>query len=98
VFDTLTMAGFDASIPLQPLSVLGDLPKGIRGSVILYDPKVLDGQAMADVVASYLRNMKEMPAPKGLLPAGVDVAVVVTAGYELPPPPTSGPTSTSECP
>jgi len=98
VFDTLTMAGFDTSTPLQPLSALGELPKGIRGSVILYDPKVPDGQAMADVVASYLRNMKEMPAPKGLLPAGVDVAVIVAPGYELPPPPTSGPTSTSECP
>jgi len=42
--------------------------------------------------------MKEMPAPKGLLPAGVDVAVIVAPGYALPPPPTSGPTSTSECP
>jgi hypothetical protein len=98
VFDTLTKAGFDTSTPLQPLSALGELPKGIKGSVILYDPKATDGQAMADVVATYLRNMKEMPAPKGLLPAGVDVAVIVTPGYELPPPPTSGPTSISECP
>jgi len=98
VFDTLTKAGFDTSTPLQPLSALGELPKGIRGSVILYDANAAEGQAMADVVASYLRNMKEMPAPKGLLPAGVDVAVIVVPGYELPPPPTSGPTSTSECP
>lgn len=98
VFDTLTKAGFDTSTPLQPLSMLGELPKGIRGSVILFNPKAADGQAMANVVASYLRNMTEMSAPRHLLPVGVDVAVVVSPGYELPPPPTSGPTSISECP
>lgn len=98
VFDTLTKAGFDTSTPIRPLSALGGLPKGLKGSVILFDAKAADGQAMADVVASYLRNMKEMAAPKHLLPVGVDVAVIVAPAYELPPPPTSGPTSISECP
>ncbi len=90
VLDTLTKAGFDTSIPLQPMSALrGVLPA--KGSVILYNPEAPDGQAMADVVRGYLSNLEVAAAPKHLLPKGVDVAVVVAPGYELPPPSTGPP-------
>jgi hypothetical protein len=92
VFETLTQGGFDTSTPLQDVSVLGTLPT--KGSVILYNPKAPDGQAMADVVHGYLSNLPEMAAPKHLL-HGVDVAIIVGPNYTIPPPNTSGPVSCS---
>lgn len=97
VVDTLTQGGFETSAGLQPVSALGDVP--VRGSVIFFNPKSPDAQAMADVVRGYLSNLRELPAPKGLLgDLDLDVAVVVAPGYTIPPPPTHGPTSTAECP
>jgi LCP family protein required for cell wall assembly len=90
VHDVLTKAGFDTSIPMQPLSALeGEVP--FTGTVILYNPASAEGQAMADVVRGYLSNVDVQPAPRHLLPKGVDVAVVVAPGYELPPPSSAPP-------
>jgi LCP family protein required for cell wall assembly len=91
VLDTLTKGGFDTSTGLAPASSLGSLPRG--GSAIYYDAGASDGKAMADVVFGYLSNLQERPAPTGLLPAGMDVAVVIGATYQLPPPNTTGPTN-----
>jgi LCP family protein required for cell wall assembly len=90
VYDNLTRGGFDTSTPVQDVSTLGSLPT--NGSVILYNPKAPDGQAMADVVHGYLSNLQEMAAPKYLL-KGVDVAVIVGPNYVIPPPNTSPPVS-----
>ncbi len=90
VFDLLTKAGFETSSGLQPVSALGEVP--VKGSVIFFNPKAPDAQAMADVVHGYLPNLREMPASKKLL-GGLDVAIVVGAGYVIPPPPTTGQTN-----
>jgi LCP family protein required for cell wall assembly len=92
VYDHLTAGGFDTSTPLQPTAALGasHLPKG---SVILYDARAADGQAMADVVQGYLSNMSIAPAPKHVLPSGVAIAVLVSPKYMLPPPATAPPTN-----
>jgi hypothetical protein len=50
---------------------------------------------MAKVVGTYFPNLELVPAPAGTLPSGLDVAVVVTGGYEIPAPQT-GPQV--ECP
>ncbi len=93
VFDTLTKAGFNTAPGLQPLSAIGDVPR--TGTVIFFNPKAIDGQAMADVVKGYLSNVDVVAAPKHLLPVDVDVAVVVAPGYTLPPPSTSEPVDCS---
>jgi LCP family protein required for cell wall assembly len=90
VLDTLTKGGFDTSGGLGAAD-LGKLPKTV--SAIYYDPTSADGKAMADVVKGYLSNLQELPAPKRLLPEGVDVLVVVGAHYRLPPPNTAPPTN-----
>jgi LCP family protein required for cell wall assembly len=94
VYDTLTKAGFDTSIPPQPLSALErEVP--VNGTIILYNPKTANGEAMANVVRGYLSNVEVVQAPRHLLPAGVDVAIVVAPAYELPPPNTAPPVDCS---
>jgi LCP family protein required for cell wall assembly len=94
VHDTLTKAGFDTSIPPQPLSALErEVP--VTGTIILYNPKTTDGEAMANVVRGYLSNVEIARAPRHLLPANVDVAIVVAPAYELPPPNTAPPVDCS---
>jgi LCP family protein required for cell wall assembly len=92
VYTTLMEGGFDTSLPVQDMAALGTPP--VKGSAILYGAKAPDGRAMADVVHGYLSNLREVPAPKGLL-HGVSVAVVIGSNYRLPPPSTSGPVNCS---
>ncbi len=82
----LTGGGFDTALGLQDA---GALSSQVKGSVILYKR---GERAMADVVQGYLSNLDVVQAPRGLL-ADVDVAVVVTSRYILPPPP-----ATVSCP
>ena len=99
VFVVLLKSGFNIGYALTPFPV-SDLPGEVpvTGSAILYDPGSVDGEAMAQVVRGYLPNLEIVPATRDLLPEGVNVAVVVGANYELPPPPEDGPTSTVDCP
>ncbi len=90
VLDLLTKAGFETSAGLRSLSFRGEVP--VNGSVIFFNPKAPDAQAMADVVHGYLSNLRMLPASKKLL-GDLDVAVVVTPGYVIPPPPTTGQTN-----
>jgi LCP family protein required for cell wall assembly len=99
VFDVLVKGGFNTGDALgpSPLSELtGEL--SVKGSAILYDPGSADGEAMAEVVRGYLPNLDVMPATRHLLPEDVDVAVVIGANYQIPPPPEQGPASTVDCP
>jgi hypothetical protein len=52
-------------------------------------------EAMAKVVGTYFRDLELAPAPPGAMPDGVDVAIVVTSSYEVPPPQADPPV---ECP
>jgi hypothetical protein len=45
------------------------------------------------VVQSYFSNLDTQPAPHHFLDPGVDVAVVITKTYSIPPAPTSQPPS-----
>ena len=85
----LTEGGFDTSPGiLRPAAV--EIPT--KGASILYRE---GEEPMAKVVATYFPNLGLVPAPAGALPQGVDVAVVVNAGYEIPPPTEGVPV---ECP
>lgn len=86
VEQTLVQGGFDTSSGVEAAASL-DSP--VKGATILY---AKGQEAMAKVVQGYFSNLDIVPAPKGLL-HGLDVAVVVTASYQIPPPATSGPTS-----
>jgi LCP family protein required for cell wall assembly len=89
VDSVLTEGGFITSSGIVDASSI-DLPK--KGSMILYR----DGaEAMAKVVGTYFGNLELVPAPPGTLREGIDVAVVVTPGYQLPPPNAQGPV---DCP
>jgi LCP family protein required for cell wall assembly len=89
VLDILTDGGFNTSPGLVPRSTL--VPP-TNGSIILYAE---GAEPMARVVGSYFPNMELVPSPPRTMPEGVDVAVVVTGSYELPPEPTEEPV---ECP
>jgi LCP family protein required for cell wall assembly len=79
VFDTLTEGGFDTSPGILDASQL-DAPG--RDPLILFR----EGQeSKAKVVGTYFRDLDLAPAPAGLMPDGVDVAVVVPSNYEIPP-------------
>ena len=80
VLDTLTEGGFDTSSGLLDRSAVRP-PK--KGSMILYRG---GEEAKATVVGAYFPNMELVPAPRGALPAGQDVAVVVAGGYRIPEP------------
>jgi len=90
VLSMMTQGGFNTGVGLQPAAGLGRLPQKV--SAIYYDPANPDGLAMANVVSGYLTNFTPLPAPKGFLPAGVDVAVVIGPSYQIPPPNTAPPT------
>jgi LCP family protein required for cell wall assembly len=89
VFDMLTEGGFDTSPGLLDASQL-DAPG--RRSLILFRA---GEESKAKVVGTYFRDLELAPAPPGVLLDGVDVAVVVTSSYEVPPPGTEPPV---ECP
>jgi hypothetical protein len=80
VQQTLTEGGFDTSPGILDTSVV-EPPS--TGPMILYRE---GEEAMAKVVGSYFPNMELVPAPRGALPKGQDVAVVVTGRYHLPEP------------
>jgi len=80
VLGVLTDGGFNTSPGLLDRSAV-DPPT--KGSIVLYRE---GEEAMAKVVGAYFPNMELVPAPRGSLPAGQDVAVVVTGGYEIPAP------------
>lgn len=89
VLELLTEGGFNTS----PGIVSGaDVDPPVAGPMILYRE---GAGAMAEVVGGYLSNLELVPAPAGALPRGQDVAVVVTANYELPEPSGEAPV---ECP
>lgn len=97
VLETLTQGGFNTAPGMLSVARLaGDVP--VKGSAILFDPGAAQGEAMAEVVQGYLSNLDIVPATRDLLPEGVDVAVVTSAGYELPPPPSEAPTGGVDCP
>jgi LCP family protein required for cell wall assembly len=80
VLDLLGKSGFDISPGLQTYSSLG---ADLNGSAIIYKP---GQQAMADVVATYLTNLPEVEAPRGVL-GSFPIGIVLGPRYELPPPP-----------
>jgi LCP family protein required for cell wall assembly len=79
VLDILTEGGFNTSPGLLPRSAV---EPPTNGSIILYGE---GAEPMARVVGTYFGNLELVPAPPQTLPDGVDVAVVVTGSYELPP-------------
>jgi LCP family protein required for cell wall assembly len=85
----LTEGGFDTSP-----GVLGraDVRSPVKGAGIVYREGF---ESEAKVVGTYFRDLPLVAAPAGVMPAGVDVAVVATATYEIPPPSTEAPV---ECP
>ena len=89
VLGVLTEGGFDTSP-----GVVGraDVRSPVKGSAIVYREGF---EPEAKVVGPYFRDLPLVAAPAGVLPAGVDVAVVATATYEIPPPSTEAPV---ECP
>jgi LCP family protein required for cell wall assembly len=89
VFDTLTDGGFDTTPGILDASQL-DAPG--RDPLILFRE---GEESKAKVVGTYFRDLELAPAPPGAMPDGVDVAVVVTPGYEIPPAGTEPPV---ECP
>ncbi len=89
VFNVLTDGGFDTSAGIVGRS---DVRSPVGGPVIVYREGF---EPEAKVVGSYFANLELVPAPAGALPAGVDLAVVVTANYQIPPPSTEPPV---ECP
>jgi len=89
VFDTLTDGGFDTTPGILGASQL-DAPG--RDPLILFRA---GEESKAKVVGTYFRDLELAPAPPGVMPGGVDVAVVVTPSYEIPPAGTEPPV---ECP
>jgi LCP family protein required for cell wall assembly len=89
VLGVLTEGGFDTSPGIVDRS---QVQRPRAGSMILYRA---GAEPMASVVGSYFSNLDLVPAPAGSLPAGQDVAVIVTSRYEIPPPATAPPT---DCP
>jgi hypothetical protein len=89
VLEVLTDGGFNTSPGLLDGSEV-DPPR--TGPMILYRE---GEEAMAKVVGSYFGNMELVPAPPRTLPPGLDVAVVVTARYQIPEPSDDAPV---ECP
>jgi hypothetical protein len=89
VLTVLTEGGFNTSPGIVDASSIA-LPK--KGSMILYRN---GAEAMAKVVGTYFTDLELVPAPPGSLGAGEDVAVVVTAGYQVPDPNENPPV---ECP
>jgi LCP family protein required for cell wall assembly len=80
VFNVLTDGGFNTSPGILSADALESPTKG---AIVLYRE---GAEAMAKVVGAYFPNMDLVPAPRGTLPRGQDVAVVVTAGYQVPEP------------
>lgn len=89
LFDTLTDGGFDTTPGILDASQL-DAPG--RQPLILFRA---GEESKAKVVGTYFRDLELAPAPPGVMPDGVDVAVVVTPSYEIPPTGTEPPV---ECP
>ena len=79
VFLTLQRSGFDIS---PGLAGIDELDTAEKGSLILYAPGL---EEKAKVVAHYATGLELVEAPKGLL-HGMDVAVIVSSGYEPTPP------------
>src|SRR3990172_5963505 len=81
-FNVLTDGGFNTSPGIVPGATFGS---PVKGSVIVYRE---GAEPQAKVVGTYYGNLDLVAAPAGTLPAGVDVAVVLTPSYEPPPPST----------
>ena len=81
-FDVLTEGGFETSPGIVPGA---SFEAPVKGPVIVYRE---GAEPQAKVVGTYYRNLDLVAAPAGTLPVGVDVAVVLTPGYEPPPPQT----------
>ena len=87
VAQTLTDGGFDIRGAVRDGSTT---TWPVKGPVILYR----NGQeAMAKVVQSYFPNLDIQPAPNRFLETGIDVDVVITRSYSIPPPATAQPPS-----
>ena len=81
-FNALTDGGFNTSAGIVHGA---SFQAPVKGSVIVYRE---GAEPQAKVVGAYHRNLDLVAAPAGTLPAGVDVAVVLTPSYESPPPST----------
>jgi LCP family protein required for cell wall assembly len=90
--DILAKSGFDVDLALRDPS---SLDVAVTGSALLYEP---GEEAARDVAATYLAGLKQVEVPKGTL-GELDVAVVVTAGYEPVEPGSEGgaPAPQPEC-
>ncbi len=89
VFNVLTEGGFNTAPGVADASAIG---APVKGAVIVYRE---GEEAKAEVVGTYLRNLEQVAAPPGTLPADQDVAVIVTSRYEIPQPAAEPPV---ECP
>jgi LCP family protein required for cell wall assembly len=89
VYNTLTEGGFNTSPGIVGAD---EIAVPAKGSMILYRE---GEEPMAKVVGQYFPNLELVPAPARTLPNGQDVAVIVTARYEIPPPSTEEPV---DCP
>lgn len=79
VLSTLTKSGFNVDPGLADVSALDTDEKG---SLILYSA---GAEEEAKVVAHFAPNLDLVEAPKEVL-GGMDVAVVISSGYEVVPP------------
>ncbi|HWO71426.1 MAG TPA: LCP family protein [Actinomycetota bacterium] len=79
VLARLAQGGYDTSPGLAPAAELG---LEVPGSAILF---ARGRQDEAEVVSRFLAGLESFPAPRETL-RGIDVAVVLGAGYELAPP------------
>ncbi len=75
VVDILAKSGFDVDLALRSA---GDLEVDVTGSALVYER---GAEAARDVAATYLPGLKQVEVGKGAL-GDLDVAVVVTDGYE----------------
>ncbi len=91
ILRTLTQGGFLTDPSTLPYASLG---QRVRGSAILFAP---GEEAMAEVVAQYVRGLEMIPAPAEVL-GDADVAVVIGPGYEPPSLEDSPPQSAEDCP
>ena len=83
----MTNSGFNTSASTLAAFVGVETLKAIpdNGALILFDPKDPLGEISARVVRRYLRTGTVLAAQPGMLPDGVDVAVIVGPVFEQGP-------------
>jgi hypothetical protein len=91
ILETLTLGGFLVDPATIDYATLGHK---VKGSAILFAP---GEEAMAEVVAQYVRGLELVPAPKAVM-NGAEVAVVIGANYEPPSLEGSPPQTSADCP